>query len=128
MRNHEIYFSSLEGTPTNLTDSSLLKKMITETWGSFDGWLDGFKKLATTTRGIGWAVLWYDRKDKRLLTSWVDEQHIGQLQDCAMILGLDMWEHSYVADYQPSGKKKYVDDFFANLNWAVIEKNFVATQ
>ncbi|MEI6057913.1 MAG: Fe-Mn family superoxide dismutase [bacterium] len=128
MRNHEVYFSSLEGGPTNLTDTSQLKKMIAETWGSYEGWFDGFKKLAATTRGIGWAVLWYDRKNRRLLTSWVDEQHLGQLQDCAMILGLDMWEHSYVADYQPSGKKQYVDDFFANLNWAVIEKNFVATQ
>jgi len=67
--------------------------------------LTGFKSMAATTRGIGWAVLWYDRADKRLLASWVDEQHLGQLQDCAMILGLDLWEHSYVADYQPSGKK-----------------------
>ena len=41
-----------------------------------------------------------------------------------MILGLDMWEHSFVADYQPSGKKNYVEDFFANLNWEVVEENF----
>jgi superoxide dismutase len=34
-----------------------------------------------------------------------------------------MWEHSFVADYQPSGKKQYVEDFFENLNWNVIEKN-----
>jgi superoxide dismutase len=37
---------------------------------------------------------------------------------------MDMWEHSYVADYQPSGKKNYIEDFFANLNWEVIEGNF----
>lgn len=123
MRNHEVYFSSLEGGAQSLADNSPLKKMITETWISFDGWLDSFKNLATTTRGPGWAVLWYDRKNKQLLSSWVDEQHLGQLQDCVMVLGLDMWEHSYVADYQPSGKKQYVEDFFANLNWAVIEKN-----
>jgi superoxide dismutase len=41
-----------------------------------------------------------------------------------MILALDMWEHSYVADYQPSGKKQYVEDFFANLNWVVVEERF----
>jgi Fe-Mn family superoxide dismutase len=128
IRNHEVYFASLEGGPQTLAETSPLKKMITETWGSFDGWVDGIKKLAATTRGIGWAVLWYDRKDKRLLTSWVDEQHLGQLQDCAVILGIDMWEHSYVADYQPSGKKQYVEDFFSNLNWAVIEKNFAAAK
>jgi len=42
-----------------------------------------------------------------------------------MILALDMWEHSFVYDYQPSGKKQYVEDYFANLNWGVIENNFV---
>lgn len=123
MRNHEVYFSSLEGGAAPLSDKSHLKKMIAETWQSFDGWLAEFKSIALT-RGIGWAMLYYDRKDGRLLNAWVDEQHLGQLQDCALILGLDMWEHSFVADYQPSGKKNYVEDFFANLNWSVIEDNF----
>jgi Fe-Mn family superoxide dismutase len=123
MRNHEVYFSSLEGGAAPLSDTSNLGKMITETWGSFDNWLSEFKAIATMTRGIGWAMLFYDRAEKRLLNAWIDEQHLGQLQGCALILGLDMWEHSYVADYQPSGKKTYVDDFFANLNWSVVENN-----
>ena len=123
MRNHEVYFASFEGGPKTLAPESSLAKMIKETWGSFDGWLAEFKSIALT-RGIGWAMLYYDRKDKRLLNTWVDEQHLGQLQDCALILGLDMWEHSFVADYQPSGKKQYIDDFFANLNWEVVEKNY----
>lgn len=125
MRNHEVYFSSFEGGPKTLGEKSMLKKMIAEAWGSFDEFLAAFKNMAATTRGVGWAVLWYDRTDKRLLASWVDEQHLGQLQDCAMILGLDLWEHSYVADYQPSGKKKYIEDFFANLNWEIVEKRLV---
>jgi Fe-Mn family superoxide dismutase len=123
MRNHEVYFTSLEGGSTPLGDKSALKKMIIAECGSFEAWLAAFKSLAMT-RGIGWAVLWYDRKDDRLLASWVDEQHLGQLNGCAMILALDMWEHSYVADYQPSGKKQYVEDFFANLNWEVVEGRF----
>jgi Fe-Mn family superoxide dismutase len=58
----------------------------------------------------------------------VDEQHYGLLNDCAMIIGLDMWEHSYVADYASSGKKQYIEDFFANLNWEVVEKRFKDAQ
>lgn len=123
MRNHEAYFSSLEGGAGHLSENSPLRKKIEETWATFDAWLEGFKSVALT-RGVGWAMLWYDRKDDRLLVSWVDEQHLGQLNDCAIILGLDMWEHSYVYDYQPSGKKQYIEDFFANLNWSVIEENF----
>lgn len=111
MRNHEIYFSSLEGGPQG--DASVLP--------DFD--LEKFKALALT-RGIGWAMLFYDPLSKQLIQSWVDEQHLGQLQDCTPILALDMWEHSYVADYQPSGKKQYIEDFFSNLNWKQVEDNF----
>ena len=133
MRNHEVYFASFEGGPKPLPgansatgsgtgSTSALRKTIEAEGGTFEGWLTYFKMIAMT-RGVGWAMLYYDRASQRLLTSWVDEQHLGQLQDCALIIGLDMWEHSFVADYQPSGKKQYVEDFFANVNWEVIEKN-----
>jgi Fe-Mn family superoxide dismutase len=110
IRNHEVYFDSLSDGATPLSDGAL-KAKIAETQGSFDVWVNIFKMLAMT-RGVGWAVLWYDKKEDRLLNSWVDEQHLGQLQGCTPILALDMWEHSFVADYQPSGKKQYVEDFF----------------
>lgn len=119
MRNHEIYFQSFEGGAKSLDEKSKLGKKITGTWGSFDAWLTEFKSIAMT-RGIGWAMLYYDHKDDRFLNAWVDEQHLGQLQNCALILGLDMWEHSYVSDYQPSGKKNYIEDFFTNLNWDIV--------
>ena len=125
IRNHEVYFASLEDGAKSLADGSALKKLIADTYGSFENFVTNFKSAAATTRSIGWNVLWYDAQEKTLLTSWVDEQHIGQLNSATMILGLDMWEHSYVADYQPSGKKQYIEDFFANLNWEVIEKYFL---
>ena len=124
MRNHEVYFKSLEGGPKSLSQEESLAKTIGETWGSFDAWLAEFKAIALT-RGIGWAMLYYDPVSQQLLNAWIDEQHLGQLQNCELILGLDMWEHSYVADYQPSGKKQYVEDYFANLNWNVIEENYL---
>ncbi|MFZ1019530.1 MAG: Fe-Mn family superoxide dismutase [Minisyncoccia bacterium] len=127
MRNHEVYFASLSGGAKPMTEKSELRKMLVETCGSVEIFVTGFKNIAMT-RGVGWAVLWYDKKDKRLLASWVDEQHLGQLSGCDMILALDMWEHSYVADYQPSGKKQYIEDFFANLNWDAIEQNFLDAQ
>ncbi len=123
MRNHEIYFQSLSGRAKTLPENSKLKKAIVEEWNSFDLWLNRFKTIALT-RGIGWAMLYYDRKEKRLLSTWVDEQHLGQLQDCAIILALDMWEHAFIYDYPTLEKKKYVEVFFENLNWEVVEENF----
>jgi Fe-Mn family superoxide dismutase len=127
MRNHEIYFSSLEGGATAMNPESELGKTLLGLFGSYETFVKEFTALALT-RGIGWAVLWYDKKEDKVLASWVDEQHLGQLNGAHMILALDMWEHSYVADYQPSGKKQYVEDFFKNLNWSVVEKNFADAQ
>lgn len=123
VRNHEVYFSSLEAGSVTFNPEGNLGKRLVELFGSYENFIKEFSALALT-RGIGWAVLWYDRKEDKFLASWVDEQHLGQLNGCDMILGLDMWEHSYVSDYQPSGKKQYVADFFENLNWSVIENNF----
>ncbi len=123
MRNHEVYFASLSGGPKALNPESELAKKITKDCMSLEIFLMGFKNIALT-RGVGWAVLWYDKKDDRLLASWVDEQHLGQLNGCEMILALDMWEHAYVYDYPTSEKKKYIEAFFENLNWEVIEENF----
>lgn len=123
MRNHEYYFRALEGGPKPVSEESSLAKAGIEEWPNYESWLAEFKAIALT-RGIGWTMLYYDPETKRLLNAWVDEQHIGQLATCKIILALDMWEHAFVYDYPTSEKKKYVEAFFENLNWEVIEKNF----
>lgn len=117
MRNHEVYFSSLEGGPQTLNPESELSKI---DWNNF--------KQMALTRGVGWAMLGYDMASQQLIQYWVDEQHLGHLPGVIPVLALDMWEHSYVADYQPSGKKQYVEDFFNNLNWKVVEENYTNAQ
>ncbi|KKR47528.1 MAG: Manganese/iron superoxide dismutase-like protein [Parcubacteria group bacterium GW2011_GWA1_40_21] len=123
MRNHEYYFRLLEGGAKSLDDKSPLREKITETWGSFENWLTRFKTVATT-RGIGWAVLFYDPQTKSLLNAWVDEHHLGNLSGLSFIMGIDMWEHSFMIDYLPSQKKEYISAFFENINWDVAEENF----
>ena len=126
IRNHEIYFGSLEGGAKPLAEDSNLYKQIIKEGSTLEKRVEIFKNLATT-RGIGWAMLGWDRVSERLIQYWVDEQHLGHLTGVLPILALDMWEHSYVADYQPSGKKQYIEDFFENLNWEMIKKNFENT-
>jgi Fe-Mn family superoxide dismutase len=123
MRNHEIYFGELEGASAPLSAGGELYMAIEKSGGSLETFMNRFKSIALT-RGIGWAILYYDPVAKDLVTAWVDEQHLGQLSGCLPVLALDMWEHSYVADYQPSGKKQYIEDFFSNLNWKFVEKNY----
>ncbi len=123
MRNHEYYFHSLEGGAASLPENSTLKAAIEKQAPSFDMWLAGFKAMALT-RGIGWAIIGWDRNTEQLTHSWVDEQHLGHLTGLQPVLMLDMWEHSYLMDYTPGDKKKYIEAFFENLNWETIEENF----
>lgn len=124
MRNHEFYFASLEGGATPLPANSTFKKAIKESFGSWDAWVARFKATALT-RGIGWAILYYDHVSQQLVMTWSDEQHVGHLTDSCWIFGIDMWEHAYLFDYVPADKKKYVEAFFENVNWNVIEQNFI---
>lgn len=123
MRNHEYYFTQLEGGPTTLP-SSKLKDSIERQWGSVESWQEQFTRIAMT-RGVGWAMLYHDPHTDQLVQTWVDEQHLGQLADLDIVLALDMWEHSYMRDYVPSKKKEYVAAFFANLNWEVVASRVV---
>jgi len=127
MRNHEIYFEALSNGRKDISKDGELYKSIEYIWGSFDAWLARFKAIAMT-RGIGWAILYFDKKEKFLMNAYVEDHEMGQLAGCTPILCLDMWEHAYIADYAPGGKKDYVEDFFANLNWEVRDKNFKETQ
>lgn len=122
MRNHEYYFKALEGGAKPLSDGPL-KAAIEKQFGSYEAWMKKFMEVATT-RGIGWAMLYWDKHTKQLTHAWVDEQHLGQLNGLDLIIGLDMWEHAFLLDYVPSEKKKYAEAYFENLNWEVIEKNF----
>lgn len=118
MRNHEYYFRQFEGGKKSLPDGKL-KSLFEKQWNTLDAWKKIFIEVALT-RGVGWAMLYFDPKTEQLVQTWVDEQQLGQLADLNIVLALDMWEHSYMLDFPPSRKKEYIFAFFENLNWEVI--------
>ena len=38
---------------------------------------------------------------------------------------MDVWEHAFLLDYPPSERGQYIDAFFANVDWAAVEKRLV---
>jgi Fe-Mn family superoxide dismutase len=51
--------------------------------------------------------------------------HAPALAAGTPILVLDMFEHAYAIDYG-SAHAKYIDAFFANVNWGVLDKRWQA--
>lgn len=124
MRMHEYYFEQFEGGAEAPTPSAPLADAANEKYGSWDGFIAHIKEVAGT-RGIGWVVVYFDPKGRTLHTAWVDDHQLGQLSGLPIMLALDLWEHAFMVDYKPAEKKSYVDAFFENLNWGVVESRFL---
>lgn len=122
-RMHELYFSQWEHKAQRLDPDGPLGHALHNQFGSISAWEEEFRTVAKT-RGIGWTVLHYDRGQDLFLNVWVDEHHIGQHAGVPIVLVMDMWEHAYMVDYTPAEKTEYVDAFFRNLNWNVMEARF----
>ncbi len=125
MRLHELYFTQFEGGAKEFNaESNLGKTFETEYHGYF---VEYFKAIGSM-RGPGWAILYYDPVGKQLQAGFAGEQHQGHFATLPIILALDVWEHAFLLDYGAQGKGKYIDAFFKNLNWGVIEKRFEEAQ
>jgi Fe-Mn family superoxide dismutase len=125
MRLHELYFSQFEGGATAPAADGALAKAFEKDYHSLDN-LVGMMKGVAGMRGPGWALLYWDQKGGQFFCNFVGEQHQGHFATLPIILALDVWEHAYLLDYGAAGKAKYVDAFFANLNWSVCEQRFAA--
>jgi len=124
MRMHEYYFEQFEGEKGG-DPASALAKAAEAKYGSGENFLKHIKEVAES-RGIGWVVVYYDPIGKLLQTVFVADHEVGQLAGLPIILALDLWEHAYMVDYVPADKKNYIDAFFDNINWSVMERRFDA--
>lgn len=123
MRMHEYYFDQLEGGPQALNADSALAKVAGKRYGGMEGFVAHIKEVAGT-RGIGWVVVYRDPSVDTVHTTYVTDHEVGQLSGLPILLALDMWEHAFMVDYRPAAKKDYVEAFFQNLNWSVVEKRY----
>ena len=122
MRLHEYYFAQWEGGAKQISEG-MLKSALEKHYGSFEQTL-AFIKNVGLMRGPGWAILYLDPQAGVFQMGFSGEQHQGHFVTLPIILALDVWEHAYILDYGAQGKGKYIDAFFKNLNWDVMEKRF----
>jgi superoxide dismutase, Fe-Mn family len=123
MRLHELYFPQLEGGATALDPNSPFSKQLEKEYQKAEH-LVPYLKAIGNIRGPGWAILYWDPVAQQFLAGFSGEQHQGHFVTLPIILALDVWEHAFILDYGAQGKGKYMDAFFKNLNWGVIEKRF----
>ncbi|MBV9159798.1 MAG: hypothetical protein JO019_04350 [Candidatus Kaiserbacteria bacterium] len=123
MRLHEYYFEQFEGGAKELNPESALAKQFEKEYKKAEH-VQPYIKAIGNMRGPGWAILYWDAYGQQLLAGFSGEQHIGHFVTLPIVLALDVWEHTYLLDYGAQGKGKYIDAFFKNLNWGLIEDRF----
>ncbi|MCP5491833.1 MAG: superoxide dismutase [Chlamydiales bacterium] len=116
---HEAYFENL-GMSQPLNSSSALYRQIEKDFGSYAAWEKDFKATGLM-RGIGWVILYKDPKNKCLHNIWINEHDTGHIAGGTPILVMDVWEHAYITEFGLD-RAKYIDIFFQNINWSVVEK------
>ena len=127
IRNHEHYFGALENGAKPLPDSAGLSKLVHEQFGSFESFRTCIENTATMMRGIGWAMVAYDKTRNVLHMYWIVDHELGTV-NLPTVLAIDMWEHSYMIDYLPTDKGKYVAAYLDAINWEKVEEQFSAIQ
>jgi len=120
MRLHELYFEALGGSGMQ---NGPVTAALSKTFGSIDLWLAEFKAVGLM-RGVGWVILSFDKKTSYLQNNWVSDHELGHLAGTEILIAMDIWEHAYLIDYLPIQKKDYIEAFFANLNWDIINTRF----
>lgn len=119
---HELYFENIkDGQGTQL--GAKLTKMIEESFGSFDKWREDFKACGIALRG--WSILVYDLSSRRLVNNGLDAHNVYGFLNAIPLLVLDVYEHAYYVDQGPK-RAPYIDAFFENVNWDVVNKRLDA--
>ena len=115
IKNHEIYFEHLGGIGGE--PAGIFGDLVKRDFGSVADWKADLK--ATGMAGRGWAWTAYDWDEGRLFNYAGDSQNTYPIWNATPLVALDVYEHAYFLDYQ-TDRASYIEAFFNNLDWAVV--------
>jgi Fe-Mn family superoxide dismutase len=117
---HEYYFQNLKsGGGTGIAGPSFTTAT-ESSFGSFDTWRLDFTGVGKM-RGVGWAICYQDPNTGALSNHWITLHETGNVSGFVPILVMDVWEHAFLLDYAPADRPKYIDAFFSNVDWDVVQ-------
>lgn len=119
---HELYFENLgkKGEP-----STRFKELVNSEFGSLEALWPPLRATGIALRG--WAVLSLDLFSGHLVVNGLDAHNLYGFIGSIPIIVLDVYEHAYYVDQGPK-RAPYIDNFFKNLNWEVINRRLEKAQ
>ena len=121
---HEYYFENMKKQGTGDPDkASAFGAAAEKSFGSYDVWKADFNATGKM-RGVGWAATYLDPSNGELSNHWINLHETGNVAGYKPVLIMDVWEHAFIKDYAPADRPKYIEAFFANISWDVVNGRF----
>lgn len=121
---HEAYFGNLGG---NGQRSGTIEAALAQAYGSTARWEQHMRATGKSLSGrSGWAVLALELETGALRTHW-SGGHTQALAASLPLLVMDMYEHAYQMDFGADAGR-YIDVFFSNVNWDIVNRRLEQAQ
>jgi superoxide dismutase, Fe-Mn family len=114
LKNHELYFNILGGDGKA---TGKIAELIDRDFGSFDNFKKDLKATGIAARG--WAWLGIDGETGKLFNYIGDAQNSYPIWGVTPLLGLDVYEHAYYADFF-TARAGYIDEFLAHVDYTAV--------
>lgn len=121
MLNHELFFSQYSTNPKENPENELLSS-IEKSFESLDNMKALLKDAGLKRFGSGWVFL-IKENDKLLIETTQNQDNPTMLNNKNVILGIDVWEHSYYLDYA-NDRGSYLTEAINKIDWKVIEDRY----
>ncbi len=116
---HELYFENMTGLNNKIYGK--IEVVINNTFGSYENFKDKFKCIGLSMRG--WVVFCYDHFSNDYYIYGQDSHNTEISMNTYPLIVMDVYEHAYMIDFGID-KSKYIDTFFNNLDFKVINDRF----
>lgn len=120
---HTIFWSNMSPNGGGKPSGKLLKE-IEKYFGSYEAFKMQFTEAAKAVEGVGWAILVWSPRARRLEVLQSERHMILTQWDTIPLLVLDVWEHAYYLQYK-NERAKYVDKWWDIVNWNDVEQRFL---
>jgi len=121
---HEQYFDNLGGSGKI---QGKVEKLISDAWGSVARFESEFKTAGLGVGGgTGWVLLSWDLRTAQPIMSVTGHNNQSAALSVPLLL-MDVYEHAYAIDFGAK-LKDYIESFFANINWEMVNKRLELAQ
>ena len=121
--NHYLYFQNM--SPEKKSPKGNLSGSIKKSFGGLPQLKKELEEAGTGLFGSGWVWLVTNKRgDLSILTTPNQDNPIMKKSfNGEILLGMDVWEHSYYLKHK-ADRKSYIKDFLDVVDWDVVEERF----